>query len=241
MSTRLVRSLTAMALLAPIALAQSGSTTPAPAPKNAPAAPAPKAAPAPQATTAASPSLPVTGLTADNAEKVTKALKDYSNTVWKCMSCSEITHEAGTCCGKEKTAQTGMAFATVKIDPATSMLTFTVAPAHEIKLSEIERLLTANSVKVARDKMSFGNSTELVISPVADQAAADAIKKALIDAKVFEQIDIQVPAGHKEAHLVVLKAGASAPTEARVKETLAKANSAASLADVAWSAPAAKS
>ena len=244
MSTRLVRSLTAMALLAPIALAQSGSTTPAPAPKNAPAAttPAPKAAPAPQASMAmASPSVPVTGVTADNADKVTKALKDYSNSVWKCSSCGEITHEAGTCCGKEKTAQTGMAFATVKVDPATGMLTFTVAPAHEIKLSELERLLTANSVKVARDKLSYGTSTELVISPVADQAAADAIKKALIDAKVFEQIDIQVPAGHKEAHLVVLKAGASAPTEARVKETLAKANATASLADVAWSAPAAKS
>ena len=241
MSTRLVRSLTAMALLAPIALAQTGGTTPAPPPKNAPAAPAPKAAPAPQAATMASPSVPVTGVTADNAEKVTKALKDYSNTVWKCGSCSEVTHEAGQCCGKEKTAQTGMAFATVKVDPATSMVVFTVAPSHEIKLSEIERLLTANSIKVARDKMAFGNSTELVISPVADQAAADAIKKALIDAKVFEQIDIQVPAGHKEAHLVVLKAGASAPTEARVKETLAKANAAASLADVSWSAPAAKS
>src|SRR5258708_19504552 len=109
------------------------------------------------------------------------------------------------------TAETGTAFATVKIDPATSMLTFTVSPAHEIKLSEIERLLTANSVKVARDKMAFGNSTELVISPVADQAAADAIKKALIDAKVFEQIDITVPAGHKQAHLVVPHAGASTP------------------------------
>lgn len=249
MSTRLFRSLTAVALLAPIALAQTGGTTPTPAPKpapapqNAPAATPPKAAPAPQAATtaAASPSVPVTGVTADNADKVTKALKDYSNTVWKCMSCSKMTHEAGECCGKETTAQTGMAFATVKIDPATSMLTFTVAPAHEIKLSEIERLLTANNIKVARDKMSFGTSTELVISPVADQAAADAIKKALIDAKVFEQIDIQVPAGHKEAHLVVLKAGASAPTEARVKETLAKANSSASLADVAWSAPAARS
>jgi hypothetical protein len=247
MSTRLVRSLTAMALLAPIALAQNGGTTPTPAPKPAPApqtAPAatpPKAAPAPQAAMTASPSVPVTGVTADNADKVTKALKDYSNTVWKCGSCGEMTHEAGQCCGKEKTAQTGMAFATVKIDPATSMLVFTVAPAHEIKLSEIERLLTANNIKVARDKMAFGTSTELVISPVADQAAADAIKKALIDAKVFEQIDIQVPAGHKEAHLVVLKAGASAPTEARVKETLAKANSSASLADVAWSAPAARS
>ena len=240
MSTRLVRSLTAMALLAPIALAQTGGTTPTPAPKNAPAAPAPKAAPAPQASMA-SPSVPVTGVTADNAEKVTKALKDYSNTVWQCMSCKEMTHEAGTCCGKEKTAQTGTAFATVKIDPATSMPTFTVAPSHEVKLSEIERLLSANNIKVARDKMAFGTSTELVISPVADQAAADAIKKALIDAKVFEQIDIQVPAGHKEAHLVVLKAGASAPTEARVKETLAKANASASLADVAWSAPAAKS
>jgi hypothetical protein len=241
MSTRLVRSLTAMALLAPIALAQTGGTTPpAPAPKNAPAA-TPKAAPAPQAAMTASPSVPVTGVTADNADKVTKALKDYSNTVWKCMSCSEITHEAGTCCGKEKTAQTGTAFATVKIDPATSMLTFTVAPSHEVKLSEIERLLSANNIKVARDKLAFGTSTELVISPVADQAAADAIKKALIDAKVFEQIDVTVPAGHKEAHLVVLKAGASAPTEARVKETLAKANATASLADVAWSAPAAKS
>jgi hypothetical protein len=243
MSTRLVRSLTAMALLAPIALAQTGGTTPAPAPKNAPAATTPKAGPAPQVApmATASPSVPVTGVTADNADKVTKALKDYSNTVWKCMSCSKMTHEAGQCCGKETTAQTGMAFATVKIDPATSMLVFTVAPAHEIKLSEIERLLTANNIKVARDKMAFGTSTELVISPVADQAAADAIKKALIDAKVFEQIDIQVPAGHKEAHLVVLKAGASAPTEARVKETLAKANSSASLADVAWSAPAARS
>jgi hypothetical protein len=242
MSTRLVRSLTAMALLAPLALAQTGGTTPKPEskpeskPAAKPAAPAPQAAPAPAAST--SPQVPVTGLTAENSEKVTKALKDYSNSVYKCMSCSQVTSEAGQCCGKEKTAETGAAFATVKADATGSMVSFTVAPTHEIKLSEIERILTANGVKVSRDKLSIGANAHLVISNVADQQAADVIKKALIDAKLFEQVEVEVTAGHKEAHVTVLKPGTSAPTEARVKETLAKANSAASLADVAWSAPA---
>jgi hypothetical protein len=232
MSTRLVRSLTAMALLAPIALAQTGGDTPAPAAK--PPAPAPQAAPAASAT----PQVPVTGLTAENASKVTKALQDYANNVYKCEACSDMSAHAGKCCGKEMTGKSGAAFATVKADPTASAVTFTVAPSHEIKLSEIERILTANSVKVARDKLSFGTNSQLVIANVADQQAADVIKKALIDAKLFEQIDIEVPEGQKEATITVLKSGTSAPTEARVKETLAKANSAASLADIAWTAPA---
>jgi hypothetical protein len=121
------------------------------------------------------------------------------------------------------------------------MLTFTVAPAHEIKLSEIERLLTANNIKVARDKMAFGTSTEPGHLARGRPGRGGRHQEGADRRQVFEQIDIQVPAGRKEAHLVVLKAGASAPTEARVKETLAKANSSASLADVAWSAPAARS
>ncbi|OJS17830.1 hypothetical protein BK403_28005 [Escherichia coli] len=240
MKTRIIRSLTAMALLAPIALAQTGTTKPAePAKTPTPAAPA-QTAPA-ATTTSASPQVPVTGLTAENSEKVTKALKDYTNAVYKCASCSEVSYEAGQCCGKEKTSQTGAAFATVKADPTASTISFTVAPTHEIKLSEIERILTSNGVKVSRDKLSYGPSSQIVIANVADQAAADVIKKALVDAKVFEQIDIKVPAGHKEAHITVVKAGSSAATEARVKETLAKANPTASVTDVAWTAPASKS
>jgi hypothetical protein len=233
MSTRLVRSLTAMALLAPLALAQTGGDTPAPAAK--PPAPAPQAAPAPSLT---APQVPVTGLTAENAPKVTKALQDYANNVYKCGACSDMSAHAGKCCGKEMTSSSGAAFAMVKADPTSSAVTFTVAPSHEIKLSEIERILTANSVKVARDKLSIGTNAQLVIANVADQQAADVIKKALIDAKLFDQIEAEIPAGQKEAHFTVLKSGTSAPTEARVKETLAKANSAASLADIAWTAPA---
>ncbi len=184
------------------------------------------------------PAIPVTGLTTDTTAKVETALKDLTSSYWECESCMELSGESGTCCGTAKATKSGKVFCAAKADATASTINVTLVAGREVKLSDIERALSAQSVKVQRDKLTLGAETCLVIGNVADQKAADELAKALTEAKVFEKIEAKVPAGRREASLYVKKAGSSAPTEAKVREALVKANPTATIADIAWVAPA---
>jgi hypothetical protein len=236
-----VRLFALLLALAPLAASQTG-TTPAPAkpeskPQTTPAT-KPATTPAPAAATETMPSVPVTGLTAENSPKVESALKAHTSTIYKCETCSKAYLESGMCCEKPTKAVTGPAMKSVKVDAATSTVSFNLSPGYAVRLTEIEKLLKPEGVTVQHDRLKLTNDTTITIVGVADQAAADELRKALNDAKLFEQIDIKTPTGKREANVIVRRAGIGAPTEAKLKETLAKANPSFVVSDVVWSSPA---
>ena len=237
MKLNLLRSLAVAALAAPLCLAQTyPAKTPAsktPAAKS--PAPAVKSDP-PRTTVAASMlNLPVAGLTADNAAKVQAALKDFSNSSWRCATCGKASFEAGTCCGKDRVAQSGMALSSVSVDAAAGSLAFAVQAGHAVRLTEIERLLQAQGVSVQRDHLALGQDATLLVTGAADAAAGQSIRKALVDAQLAEQVDVTQPTGKHETEVVLHRKAGSPPTEEHVREVLAKANSAFGVTDVIWS------
>ncbi len=231
MKSHPVRLVALLLALAPLAASQTGATPTKPESKP---QTAPEAKPVTPPASDAQPSVPVTGLTTENAPRIESALKAYTSTSYKCEACSDTAFEAGMCCEKPTKAVTGTALRSVKVDPTSSMVIFAISPGYGVRLTELDRILKKEGVTVQRDKLKLSNDTTITVAGVADQAAADEVRKAINDAKLFDQIDVRTPAGKKEAVIVIRRAGSSPTTEARVKETLAKANPTFVVADVIW-------
>jgi hypothetical protein len=236
MLRKIFPSFAVVALLAPLALAQNAQPPAKPAAKPAPQEkPAEKpAAPAPAMVNTLR--VPVSGLTADNADKVKSALVAATNTIYRCSHCKKADAEAGQCCGKDREAETGTALSDVAVDAKTSMVSFSVPAGRSVRLSDVEKALKSNNVMVASDKLQIGSDATVIVTGVADAAAGDAVKKALTEAKLAETADV-VTGTNKEAKVTIRKSGMTAPTEARLKEAISKANSSFSVADIVWNAP----
>jgi hypothetical protein len=239
MLKRFIQPVVALALLAPIALCQNGAKPAAPAAK--PAAPAAKpaaAAPTAMPATSSMLHLPVTGLTADNADKVKSALQAATNTDYVCSHCKNVDAEAGQHCGKDREAVNGTAMAEVSVDAKAGTVSFAVPAGRMLKLSDVEKVLKAQGVAVAGDKFQIGSDATLLVSGVADAAGGETLKKALADAKLGDQVDVDLSGGRKEAKVTIRKAGMTPATQTRLKDAIGKANSAFAVSDVIWSAPA---
>ena len=234
MSRILSTSLAAVALFAPLTLAQDKPATDKPAQTK--PAPAPSEKPA-QPSMTSTLHVPVSGLTAENAEKVKTALASATNTVYVCDMCKKVDAETGMCCGKDRTAETGTAFADVNVDSKTSMVSFSVPANRAVKLSDVEKTLKSNGVSVLPDKLQIGSDATVLVKGVTDAAGGDAVKKALTEAKLAEQADVVTSPNSKEAKLTIRKSGMTAATQSKLKEAITKANSSYSVADVVWCGP----
>jgi hypothetical protein len=226
-----------VALLAPLALAQDkpAPTKPAPVPAEKPAEKHTDKSASAMASTL---HVPVSGLTAENSEKVKTSLTAATNTIYVCEHCKKADAEAGTCCGQDRTAQTGTAFADVNVDSKTSTVSFSVPANRALRLSEVEKVLKANNVAIMQDKLQIGSDATVLVRGVTDTAGGDAVKKALTEAKLAEQADVVMSPNAKEAKLTIRKSGMTAATEARLKEAIGKANAGYTVADIVWSGPA---
>ena len=229
----LTPSLAAIVLLAPLALAQE---KPAPD-KPAQTKPMPAEKHSEHNAMGSTLHVPVSGLTAENAEKVKTALTSATNTVYVCEHCKQMDSETGMCCGKDRKAETGTAFADVHVDAKTSMIDFSVPANRALRLSDVEKTLKANNVTILSDKLQIGSDATVLVKGVTDAAGGDAVKKALTDAKLAETADVVTSPNSKEAKLTIRKSGMTAATQSKLKEAIAKANASYSVADIVWCGP----
>ena len=207
-------------------------------------APAPRPGPAPGgegggpegATSGALPQLApflhVSGLTLENAEKVSDDLEALENTLWICGSCRSVAYEPGTCCEHPREERKGLALGSAAPNPSASTIAFIVAPGRCVRLTELERALAVHKVEVLRDRLHLSGRVTLEIEGLADAAAARAAADALVAAKLFEELEVQ-PCG---AHFgLVVKRPAPAPAPLlHVREELAKLAPDAKIVDVIW-------
>jgi hypothetical protein len=224
----LTPTLAALALLAPLALAQDKPAETRPMPADKPAA---------HATQPGTLHIPVSGLTAENADKLQTALASATNTVYVCEGCKHVDAATGACCGKDMKAETGTAFANVHVDSKASTIDFSVPANRALRLSDLEKTLKANSVTIQSDKLQIGTDATVLVKGVTDAAAGDAVEKAITDAKLAEQAEVVTSPNAKEARLTIRKSGMTAATQAKLKEAIAKANSSYTVADIIWSGP----
>jgi hypothetical protein len=117
-----------------------------------------------------------------------------------------------------------------------SSVVLMLAPRAALRLSELESALGKTAVRIEPAQCLLAGHSRLLVQGPAE--AAPAIEKALTEAKLFEEVKAAFDAD--EHQLVVrVRAGALAPTRAKVAEALEGAK--AKLSDVLWLATPVKS
>lgn len=223
----------AMLFTAPLLAAQEkGATKPAQERETAKATPA-------SAAVQSKFSLPVTGLTADNAEKVQTALAAVSHTAWTCPDCKMSQEAKGQCtqCKVDLVSQTHKCLGSVKADAAGGTISAVLNPGAQLKLSEVERALGSASVKLDAAKLTVIGNTQLLVQGPGTAEAAKKFEEGMKSAKLFESMEIEHKADSRD-YVVSTRAGASAPTHAALASAITRAGGEGfKLVDVIWVGP----
>lgn len=237
-SLRIASFLTASALLfvAPLVGAQDRGTD---KPAERPAAQGEKARAENASAAQQRVSLPVSGLTAENAEKASAGLAAISHTQWTCPGCKYVGDQRGQCapCKKDLVSEEHKCLANVRADAAAGTLTAVLNPGARVKLSEVERALGGASVKLDPAKLALAGHTKLVVQGPGDAAAAKKLEEGLKAAKLFDSVEIKHDADSRE-YVIAAQAGAEAPTHAAASAAIARAGGDGfKLVDVVWIGP----
>jgi hypothetical protein len=179
------------------------------------------------------PCLHVSGLTLENAEKISDDLEALENTLYVCPACHGVAYAAGTCCDKPREERKGLALGSVAPNPSASTLSFVVAHGRSVRLTELERALAADHIEVLRDRLHLAGRVTLEVQGLADATAARAAADALVAAKLFEEIEVAPPSDGRIEFIVKRPAPAPAPL-LHVREELAKVAPDATVVDVIW-------
>jgi hypothetical protein len=180
-----------------------------------------------------SPSLPVTGLTLENAEAVGEALEALQAPGWACAACQREAQEPGTCCEAPREERRLPVLASAAANPAASSVAFLVAPGRSVSLTTLEAALAPLEVRLEPQRLHLAGRVTLVLDGAADAEAARAAAGALQAAGLFRQVDVESPEGGPP-RLVVVEHSATHPELAEVRAALAAACPALRLTDVCW-------
>ncbi len=229
-ATRTLSSSLLLAALGALAGAQNAPVQPAPK-KQEPAHIQPKeAALKPEAGRELA--FGVSGLTKDNLAKVKEGLLALTTRAYACEACKVEQASAGNCpkCQGALKAVTHPIFKHVQPSAETATVALTLDPAATLRLSELDGVLGKNAVHLDDAHCTLPGHARLLIQG-ASAETTPAIEKALVDAKLFDEVKAKFDATTGEL-AVMVRAGAIAPTRAKVMATVTAAK--ARLTDVVW-------
>ncbi|HVS17939.1 MAG TPA: hypothetical protein VMT18_05005 [Planctomycetota bacterium] len=184
-------------------------------------------------------SLPVTGLTAENAEKVQTSLAALSHTLWTCAECKLTSDEEGQCphCKKDLASAPHKSLTNVRADAAGGTITAMLNPGAMVKLSEVERALKSASVALDPAKLTLTGHTKLIVQGPGDEAGARKLEQGLKAAKLFDSMEIEHEADSRE-YVIAVQSSSNAPTKAAAASAITRAGGEGfKLVDVVWIAP----
>jgi hypothetical protein len=179
--------------------------------------------------------VPLKGLTKDNAAKVETALAKLDRDGFRCATCDYFTTKEGECPGC-KTAlvaeKAGILLKEVKIDTAKNLAIFGVASASGVRLTEIDAILKPTGVTIDRTQLTIAPFTRLTVTGIKSEEDGAAIEKAFTDAKLFDAVKANFDVDHAMGTLIV--GGAKkAPTYDNIIATVEKAGS-FKVSEVTW-------
>jgi hypothetical protein len=206
-------------------------------PQDKPEAGKPAEAGAKKSGAAAPMSIPLTGVTAANAAQVESALESLKSPVYRCAACNTAQRNKGTCstCKKELVEdKNATVVREVSIEPTKGTLQFALAPGQELRMSELDRALKAQSVSINSSQLAVPSYTRLYFSaPAESKDAQAAIQKALEDSKLFTKVVVKQD---EKKNLVAMVEGGQA-NYGQVASAIEKGAKDVKLTDVAWTAP----
>ena len=182
-------------------------------------------------------SIPLKGVTKDNAVDAQTALAKLERIGFTCEVCDYSAKEAGDCPGC-KTAliaeKPGTLVKDVKIDAEKNIAIFAVAGPRGVRLTEIESILTPLGIEVDRKTFAIPSFTRLALTGIDSEDAAKTLDKALKDAKLYDSIKADVSVEHKMAFLFVGNAK-TPPTLETISTTVEKAGP-FKISEISWTA-----
>jgi len=197
------------------------------------AKPIPAAAPIVKSKLKSDLTLTVTGLTEENAAQVKTALEGMKGDLHACSGCKAEFAKAGDCpkCKMPLTASKEAILGVVTTDVAKNQIVLQTKEGMELRLSALERALTADAIKIDDKKLMLPGSATLFVSGATTAAQATTIQTALTEAKVFQSGRAEATPMGVKVHVV---ANATAPNLAQIREVVTKAGPSFKVTDVIW-------
>lgn len=183
-------------------------------------------------------SLPVTGLTKEDASKVQTTLTAMTHEMWVCPGCKGMQEEKGTCtsCKKDLVAKAMPVLSRVAPDLQHGTLDFALNEGMHVKLSELERALGSGAVKVDPAKLVLADSTMLYVQGPPSAEAAKKLEQSLKASKLFESMHVEHKADSRDYHIKAV-ASEEGPTHAALAKAIEAVGDGFKLIDVGWVAP----
>lgn len=180
----------------------------------------------------------VDGLTQEASAKVQTELSAMTHAMWVCPGCEHMQAEKGTCasCKKDLVSKAMHVLGKVTADAKAEALSFSVNEGMHVRLSELERTLAKEDVKVDPARLALAGGTTLYIQGPATPEATAKLEAALKSSKLFEQVDVQHKADSKDYHVLVV-AAEKVPSHADVAKAIERVGDGFKLTDVGWFAP----
>jgi hypothetical protein len=177
-------------------------------------------------------SLPVEGLTADNAEKVKTMLGSLKAESYVCSGCEAAFAHKGDCpdCKVALTEAKEPVLQTITPSVEKNQIALQTYPGMELHLSQIERALKASSIEIDNSKLAISGHAMLAVNAKSDAASIKTLQTAFQTGKVFERVTI-TPGTEGMIHIDAV-AGSQAPTMAHNTTLLPRVDTVAKLMDV---------
>lgn len=197
-----------------------------------------KAAGATRVETAVQLEFGVIGLTQVNLEEVQKGLTALKTQVYVCAGCQHEQAMAGTCapCKLELEARSEPMLLEVVPSVTDGRIRLIPVATRALRFSDLEGALTKSAIKIDAARFPLAGKSRLVLRG-GTLENADAIEKALLDAKLFDKVDATFDAASGEIRIAV-QASATAPMHDKVTAAIDALGTKAKLTDVIWGAPA---
>lgn len=197
------------------------------------AKPIPASAPLKRSKVEARLSLPVMGLTAENAEQIKSSLSALKVQVYDCDQCKAKFAKAGDCpsCKVPLTAADEVVLKSISLDPTKHEIVVTTEPGMELRLAQVEHALRSKDVKIDGSKLMLSGDATLHVSGASSAEQAQAIQAALVESKLFKGVRAMA---HGNGIMIRVMAAATPPTRAQVQDVLTKANAEYKLRNVIW-------
>ena len=142
-------------------------------------------------------SIPLSGLTKDNASKVKAAIEKISHTSYKCSSCSTTKKEKGQCCNMEMKAEQHTVAANVVTKPDGETISLTINEGERLSLTEVERALSASGARVERNEIPIANFVQLTFKGPKNKEDAGHLEESLKEVDIFKTFDFEFDEGSK--------------------------------------------
>ena len=180
----------------------------------------------------------VIGLTKDNVEAVQRGLTSLTSQVYVCKGCGREYPKAGTCPQDKLELSPEKRQIFREVQPNLEQSNIRVKPESNatLRLSDIERALLAQSVRVEIGRFPVRGKATLVIRGGTGEDVAP-IEKALEGSKAFEEVRVDFDPATSEILATVRSAAAKQQTMADLAAALKSTGSRVRLSDVVWGQP----